>query len=207
MRGPWTSSFLLFLPGQCAERLGGPHLRQAPRCEEIHQVPGPGNSGHPRCSGPDGKGGQRGGPGGSLPDWASGARNPPGDLRLVTSQKRSGGPQGSGSHGTPGPTRSPLTLAEPELPHPSPGSPPRALSLLSPLRPCLSALAFTSCPFVCLPTCFVHLVGHNGREACLTFCPSPAPFKSGALSLHWLHRRERRPTCSLLCVYLFLALS
>lgn len=51
---------LVLIPGLCAPRLGGPHLRQAPHREEIHQVPGTRSAGQQRCAGADGKGGQWG---------------------------------------------------------------------------------------------------------------------------------------------------
>lgn len=52
---------LVLIPGLRAERLGGPHLRQAPHCEESHEVPGTRRSGQQRCAGAFGKGGQWGG--------------------------------------------------------------------------------------------------------------------------------------------------
>lgn len=92
---------LVLIPGLCAERLGGPHLRQAPHCEESHQVPGTGSSGQQRCAGAFGKGGQ----------WGGGAWVAlTGPLEPATHQATSaptlslqdGEQTGAGSHSSPG---------------------------------------------------------------------------------------------------------
>lgn len=70
---------LVLMPGPCAQRLGGPQLRQTPHGEEGHQVPGAWHPGHQRRPGADGKGRQWGGEGWECPQLgASVSRAPPG---------------------------------------------------------------------------------------------------------------------------------
>ena len=100
---------LVLMPGLCAQRLGGPQLRQIPHGEEVHQVPGAWHSGHQRRPGTNGKGRQWGGEGWGCPQPGASVSRP----HLVDEEQ--GPREGQGHRAALGPPQAFLHSAQSEF--------------------------------------------------------------------------------------------